>query len=157
MTLSFHKYGNQFFPGTGKFRYSTAQSELTVSTRNSIFESIENRGLSIEYRVSSIGYRGSRIGDQDAIMTESFRWKPSSRDINKIVDRLLKTANFEFSRQIKMIFPVVASAGQRRCKQNTCHLALQSVLGNSVIKWGSMACKVVELNSLSVGFRFFRN
>ena len=107
--------------------------------------------------VSSIGYRGSRIGDQDAIMTVSSRWKPLSRDINKIVDRLLKTANFEFSRQIKMIFPVVASTGQRRCKQNTCHLALQSVLGNSVIKWGSMACKVVELISLSVGFRFFRN
>ena len=77
MTLSFHKYGNQFFPGTGKFGYSAAQSELTVSTRNSIFECIknresriENRGSrlearvsSIEYRVSSIEYRVSSIED----------------------------------------------------------------------------------------------
>ena len=132
------------------------KSKLTVSTRTSIFESIENRGLriearvsSIEYRVSSIEYRGLRIGNRDTIMTVSFRWETLPWDIKKIVDRLC--------RQIKMLFLVVASAGQRHCKQNTCHLALQSVRGNSVIKWGSMACKVVELNSLSVGFRFFRN
>ena len=63
------------------------KSKLTVSTRTSIFESIENRGLriearvssieyrvsSIEYRVSSIEYRGLRIGDRDTIMTVSFR------------------------------------------------------------------------------------
>ena len=84
MTLSFHKYGNQFFPGTGKFGYSAAQSELTVSTRNSIFECIENRESRIENRESrleargsSIEYRGSRIGDRDAIMTVSFGWELS--------------------------------------------------------------------------------
>ena len=91
MTLSFHKYGNQFFPGTGKFGYSAAQSELTVSTRNSIFECIENResrienresrlearGSRLEARGSSIEYRGSRIGDRDAIMTVSFGWELS--------------------------------------------------------------------------------
>ena len=61
MTLSFHKYGNQFFPGTGKFGYSAAQSELTVSTRNSIFECIENRESRIENRESRLEARGSRL------------------------------------------------------------------------------------------------
>ncbi|RMX40110.1 hypothetical protein pdam_00002328 [Pocillopora damicornis] len=28
MTLSFHKYGNQFFPGTGKFEYIAAQRDM---------------------------------------------------------------------------------------------------------------------------------
>ena len=87
------------------------KSKLTVSTRTSIFESIENRGLRIEARGSSIEYRGLRIGDRDTIMTVSFRLETLPRDIKKIVDRLLKMANFEFSRQIKMIFLVVASAG----------------------------------------------
>ena len=72
MTLSFHKYGNQFFPGTGKFGYSAAQSELTVSTRNSIFESIENLGLSIEYRVSRIENWGSRRYHDGLFQMETF-------------------------------------------------------------------------------------